>query len=233
MKTFSITCICTINPEKILYALQRTIDTLKNKVNLTKIYWVSDKLFPIDSYQIEVTTLFISPFKKYTEEYNYITLHLLPNKVNTDYNFIIHPDGFAVNSDAWTNEFLEYDYIGASWIMYDHYRVGNGGFTLRSKKLYDALNLLQVGYKLEHFDSNIQNDIGKFVIDGFRDKVIPEDNIICRIYRPELEKLGIKFAPPDLADRFSIEHNMNSIWLGKSLGFHGKHGVSAHYGENV
>jgi hypothetical protein len=61
-----------------------------------------------------------------------------------------------------------------------------------------------------------------------------EDDMICRVYRKELEaKYGIRYSPNHLADRFSIEHNLSSPWCGKSLGFHGNHGVASNYGVSL
>ena len=37
--------------------------------------------------------------------------------------------------EAWTDDFFNYDYIGATW---DDGVVGNGGFSWRSRKLYGA-----------------------------------------------------------------------------------------------
>ena len=50
---------------------------------------------------------------------------------------IIQHDGFILNHKAWDNEFLNYDYIGAPvyWMGNKLIEVGNGGFSLRSKKL--------------------------------------------------------------------------------------------------
>jgi hypothetical protein len=125
---------------------------------------------------------------------------------------------------------LNYDYIGARW---GDGMVGNGGFCLRSRKLYNAM--IDLGMKNLTTDySEHMNDMSCYVIDNTGTKWIPEDNIICKIHRSVLEKkYNIKFAPPELADRFSIEHNYSSPWLGQSLGFHGKHGVADYYGVKL
>jgi hypothetical protein len=155
----------------------------------------------------------------------------VPHIVTEPYNIIIHSDGFAVNRNAWDKEFLNYDYIGARW---NNGMVGNGGFCLRSRKLYDALLDLDVKSKTSDYPQEVINNPDNYVFDAYGDKVIPEDNIICKIHRKELEeKYDIKFADGDIVDKFSIEHNMSSPWLGKSLGFHGKHGIAKHYGVEL
>ena len=101
---------------------------------------------------------------------------------------------------AWTDDFLNYDYIGAPWVARALYpgvdprcRVGNGGFSLRSRRLQQVLQLAPVKY--HH----------------------PEDVAICQVYRPALEALGMKFAPLEVARKFSVE-------LGEINGQFGQHG---------
>lgn len=223
----SITCIDTLHYTPTITALKKTIETLGNKI--TRVYWFSDIDFP-DTIDIPVTWIKVDPIKVYNEDYSHITLKLCPEICIEEHNLIIHPDGFAVNREAWTDEFLEYDYIGASW---NDGTVGNGGFCLRSRKLYDAF--ISIGIKNSTNDyQDYMNDSFYYVITESGEKFIPEDNIICKVHREKLEKeYDIKFAPLYIANRFSIEHNYSSIWLGKSLGFHGKHGVADYYGVKL
>lgn len=234
-KTLSITCIDAYTYEPTIQALLKTEETLHHAgIRVSKVYWFSDIPMPENAAQrlqflnIDVQWTKIKRFKRYTDEYNFITLKLVPHIAVEDFNLIIHADGFAINADAWTDEFLNYDYIGARW---PNGGVGNGGFCLRSRKLYDAMLSMDIGYESINYDLG---DSRYYVIDGKGDKVVPEDNIICKIYRDELQEVyDIKFATNEIADRFSIEHNMGSPWLGKSLGFHGKHGVAKHYGVDL
>ncbi|NBP00464.1 MAG: hypothetical protein EBU90_10135 [Proteobacteria bacterium] len=221
----SITCIDALNYAPTIRALKSTLGCIP----VSRVYWFSD--VKLQTNDFPVTNVKIKRFKRYTDEYNYITLKLIPHIVTEPYNLIIHSDGFAVNENAWDDEFLKYDYIGAKW---NNGSVGNGGFCLRSRKLYDALLDLEVKSKTSDYPDNIINDPENYVFDAYGDKVIPEDNIICKIHRKELEeKYDIKFAEGEIADKFSIEHNMSSPWLGKSLGFHGKHGIAKHYGVEL
>ena len=94
---------------------------------------------------------------------------------------VVQWDGFVVHPECWDSRFLEYDYIGAPWHALGD-AVGNGGFSLRSKRLLDALRQLDVP------------------------EPHPEDYRICVTHRAELEsRFGIRFAPPDIAARFSWE----------------------------
>jgi glycosyltransferase involved in cell wall biosynthesis len=120
--------------------------------------------------------------------------------VDTSHCLIFQHDGFVNNWQAWDNDFLNYDYIGAPWYYVDGMAVGNGGFSLRSKRLMEIVAT----------DPNIQF-------------THPEDHHICRTYRPYLEKkYGIKFAPLEVAERFSFEGYMQpSKHLSDQFGKHG------------
>ena len=223
----SITCIDTLHYTPTITALKKTIETLGDKI--TRVYWFSDIDFP-DTIDVPVTWIKVDPIKVYNEDYSHITLKICPEVCVEEHNLIIHPDGFAVNREAWTDEFLDYDYIGACW---GDGTVGNGGFCLRSRKLYDAF--ISIGVKNSTNDyQDYMNDSFYYVITETGEKFIPEDNIICKVHREKLEKeYGIKFAPLHIANQFSIERNYSSVWLGKSLGFHGKHGVADYYGVKL
>jgi hypothetical protein len=144
--------------------------------------------------------------------------------VDTEFCLCIQSDGFVINPTQWTNDFLKYDYLGAPWpsavnidsgpigkFYFDKNRVGNGGFSLRSKKFLGACSRI------------------KFDELNFPTK--SEDVIICHFLYEEMLRAGIKFAPLDLASKFSVEsliENQNRN-LETSFGFHGKHWLSNDY----
>jgi hypothetical protein len=219
-----LTVIDTLHYRPSIKAINRTLDTLHDKI--TKVYWFSDIDYPEEK-RVQTDWIKIPKIKSYNDDYGYITLKLCPHVCVEEHNLIIHSDGFAVNKDAWTDEFLEYDYIGAAW---QDGNVGNGGFCLRSRKLYDALLNMNIGYSTQDYIEYI-NDTRMYV--GHDEKFIPEDNVICKIHRQTLEtNYNIKFAPLELANRFSVEHYPTE-WKSKSLGFHGKHGIANDYGINL
>jgi hypothetical protein len=119
------------------------------------------------------------------EKYSEFMVKELNSHVDTEFVLIFQYDGFILSANNWRDEFLNYDYIGAPWIGYykenAEYNVGNGGFTLRSKKLLEILAN----------DEHIK--LGQ-----------PEDSLICRQYREYLEQRGIKFAPEEVAGMFAI-----------------------------
>ena len=124
-------------------------------------------------------------------EYSFNVIYKLSEYIDTDYALIIQSDGYIVNPKSWKDEFLGYDYIGAPFPLPNDkftyrdsngniFRVGNGGFSLRSKKLIDLPNKLNL--KWEPFR-------GYYNEDGF----------ICGMNRHIYEENGCKFAPLDVA----------------------------------
>jgi hypothetical protein len=130
------------------------------------------------------------------EAYSRFIIKELDGFFDTDYVLVTQHDGWVLDEKAWSDEFMEYDYIGAAWLENEGPNVGNGGFSLRSKKLQHIL-----------------------ATDDFIQPYHPEDNCICKLYRPYLEeKYGIKFAPDEVADKFSFELREP---IQSTFGFHG------------
>lgn len=110
---------------------------------------------------------------------DYLILYLQDNEGHI---IICQHDSWIVNPDTWTDEFLKYDYIGAPFVCHLPLVQGNGGFSLRSKKMAKFIKF------------------SKEFIDKTQD-----DSSICHINRELLEKNGFKFAPIELAKQFSVE----------------------------
>ncbi|HSQ81039.1 MAG TPA: DUF5672 family protein, partial [Casimicrobiaceae bacterium] len=130
------------------------------------------------------------------DDYSRFVLKSLLGHIATSHVLLVQWDGHVVNPEAFDDAFLAVDYIGAKWFWYDDaMRVGNGGFSLRSRKLLEALQ-----------DPRIA------LVDA-------EDVTICRSFRPLLEReYGIRFASEDLADRFAFEAAYPTAM---PFGFHG------------
>jgi hypothetical protein len=139
----------------------------------------------------------ISPITS-RDAYSQFVLKQLGAYVSTAFTLIVQWDGWVINPRAWRAEFSNYDYIGAVWPWHtDGNNMGNGGFSLRSAKLL-ALTT----------DPNFQ------LVEGYN-----EDELICRVRRSRLEqRLGVRFAPEALADRFAYERRIPD---GPTFGFHG------------
>jgi hypothetical protein len=160
--------------------------------------------------------------------YSKFMIEELHQYVDTQFCLVIQADGFVINPQLWDTKFFEYDYIGAPWpstvrhkslidgrltgdFSFDKNNVGNGGFSLRSKKLLKLC-------------SEIKFDELTFGVKS-------EDVIICHYLYDEMRKSGIKFAPQDVASKFSTEILIEEISrdLSESFGFHGKHWLSNDY----
>ena len=158
-----------------------------------------DTVFLSDSasrYQLDGCRMVDIPRIGSVAEYSRFVLKELGGYFNTEFVLLVQWDGYIINLQSWRPEFLEYDYIGAPWSWYqDNHRVGNGGFSLRSRRLMDALR-----------DESIVD-------------LEPEDEAIGRRYRPLLEaKYGVCFAPEEIAAAFSFETTSPT---GDPFGFHG------------
>lgn len=121
----------------------------------------------------------------------------LPSHLSTGWMLQIQWDAWITSPDLWTPEFLQYDYIGAPWWYADGLNVGNG-CALRSLKLMRFLQQYKKYFPLFSYK---------------------EDDILCRTYRPILEKCGFKWAPEVLASRFAFECTRPS-WTSQHFMFH-------------
>lgn len=127
--------------------------------------------------------------------YSTFLFHGLADHVDTPHCLLVQWDGYVLRPEAWRTDFLDYDFVGASWPQFpDGHDVGNGGFSLRSRALMEACR--DRAFRPSH----------------------PEDLAIGRANRPWLERCGLRFAPKVLADAFSTERAGN---LTETFGFHG------------
>lgn len=149
--------------------------------------------------------------------YNQFVLGYLNNYIRSDYCLLFQWDGCISHPHLWTNDFLKYDYIGAPWSQNIQeqlnkliiefqldaealFYVGNGGFSLRSKRLLKECQIL--------FNNN-------------RYLKHSEDILIGIVWRQILINKGYKFADIDTAKKFSIEYSIepDHKYL-NSFGFH-------------
>jgi hypothetical protein len=160
---------------------------------------------------------------KNRDTYSYFCIKELYKYIDTEFCLVIQPDGFVINPFAWSDSFLDWDYIGAplvpretehALLAYDQlkngenhknlpYMNGCGGFTLRSKKF-----LLECS-KLEYPPNKI-----------YTHNTLAEDFFLCIYKKLELEQKGIRFAPIDIASTFATAWGFLSM-INYTFGFHG------------
>ncbi|OHA90395.1 MAG: hypothetical protein A3A31_01375 [Candidatus Zambryskibacteria bacterium RIFCSPLOWO2_01_FULL_48_25] len=147
------------------------------------------------------------------EQYSQFCLSDLKDYVDTEFVLLVQWDGFILNPNSWTNEFLNYDYIGAPWVVKDwsindfgfpeNWRgrrvVGNGGFCIRSRKFLEVSAELFKSSEIPYFH--------------------PEDIAFSVWYRDLFIKRGIEFADVELARRFAFEGGDDNYK--DQFGFHG------------
>lgn len=164
----------------------------KNLPNFIK--W-EESSYPMDTYQ----------------KYNRYVFLDLGKHIETSHCLLVQYDSWIIHPELWNDAWLMYDYIGAPWPIRENsyigdngerVRVGNGGFSLRSKKLQDAPRLLGLEHKEEQGYWN-------------------EDGNFCCYSRKELLEYGIKYAPIEIASIFSyeneVEENQSVV---ETFGFH-------------
>lgn len=121
------------------------------------------------------------------DDYSRFCIESLTDHIQTEFCMIFQLDGFPLNPHLWSPDFLKYDYIGAPWRAQESYpgrQVGNGGISIRSKKLLDLCR--EKGYKSGN-----------------------EDGVICVWDRDWFESRGVKYAPVDVARRFAVERPLD------------------------
>lgn len=189
-KDITLVIVDTINHNLAKFSIEQTLKAVPCKDILT----FSNKEI--------ISGARLVPIKRQIDLYDYseIILKQLWTYVETEHVLITQWDGMAVNENLWTDEFLEYDYIGAIWPWpIQNQTMGNGGFSLRSRRLIEACRDPQVY-------------LGDFAGQN-------EDIAICVEFRKFLmNEYQIKYAPENIARKFSVENE----WLNQqAFGFHG------------
>ena len=121
------------------------------------------------------------------DAYSKFMIEQIHEHVTSDNFLVFQWDGFIINPHLWWDGFLEYDYIGAPWPQ--PYRpapglkVGNGGFSLRSRSLSAAMGSL-----------------------GASSTGVPEDVYIAQQLISNQELAEFRPASVEIARHFSVEH---------------------------
>ena len=190
-----VTCIAVTSVR-----IPETLKAIETCLESTKFYDV--KLITSTAVDVPHTVKneLCSPLKS-LEDYSHYMLYNLHRHVESDYALIVQHDGYIRNPDKWSDEFYNYDYIGAVWEhepltpFKTRVKVGNGGFSFRSKKLIEVPLKVWVPWETNEGDFYIKESTAWY----------GEDTNICVHNRHIYEKHGCVFAPPEVAVRFSQE----------------------------
>lgn len=218
-----------VHHELMSFSINKTIDSVPN---ITAISVVSNKEVsigrPYDLYKIQDDFNML--------DYCNFCIKGINSVVNTEFVLINQYDGIATNTEAWTDEYLDYDYVGSlshvdhppvkaslkSSGFYDQFKDTNwftcgGGLSLRSKKL---LTILANDDKIKTINYN----------EGYDVPFISEDLVITLLNRDYLEKEhGIRFAPVELGMKFCAEV---ATGYTNALGFHGWYNAPLYLSED-
>lgn len=173
-----------VNPRAALHALQASCE----QIVFAQVLLLTDQILPVPTW----VTLQSIPSLQSKADYSRFVIKQLADYITTDFVLLVQWDGYVIDANAWQDRFLDYDYIGALW---SDGQVGNGGFSLRSKRL------LLAGQDACLVDCE------------------PEDQALAIRYRELLEvSYGVCFAPPKVAAAFAYERVDSQQ---PTLGFHG------------
>ena len=176
----------------------KALEYSSSEIEFGRIIFFLDKLIPTNNNRI--MSVQIPTFKNVSEWGEFVVFELY-KYITTDYICLIHDDGFIVNPQQWTNDFLKYDYVGAPWPKSkDGYsyispkgkqiRVGNS-VSIRSKKILEIPSKLKLDWKDAHLS------------------LFHEDGFLCVQHHETLVHNGVSFAPFELACKFAREETLN------------------------
>lgn len=208
----TLICVSSVNLQQTYYAFQKSVE----KINFGAVKLVTHER-PVD----------LPDFIEYEQcykinninDYSYYMIYNLCNNVQTNHALVIQADGFVINPEMWDPVFLDYDYIGAPWEWNEnayidpfgnHQQVGNGGFTLRSKKLLEVPKHTYIEFNVNQGDFYKHMNANNFA----------EDGNICVHNRHLYEAAGCKFAPVEIAARFAHEKQLPETQGITPFGFH-------------
>jgi hypothetical protein len=158
-------------PELAQLALEDSLE----QVSFGEVMIVSPDNFAPDARWIEVPR-----WKDRFGMYNFLWYEL-PKLLATEFVLILSWDGWVIDASCWSDEFLEYDVVGAPWSYDDGLNVGHA--LLRSKRIMKFLCDRPNEFPVQH----------------------PEDGTLCRTYRRDLERHGFRWPTEQVASRFAFE----------------------------
>ena len=143
-------------------------------------------------------------------DYNKFCFYELGQYINTSHGLLTQYHAWVINPDVFDSSWLQFDYIGGIWPLKEGsykantgeiIRNGNGGFSLRSKRIMSIPKEQNWSMREEQSFYN-------------------EDGALACYFRKELLDFGINYASVDISAIFSYEIAMIENWGKKIFGFH-------------
>lgn len=212
----NVTLVCVSGVKRFL-SLFSLIKSAK-QIKFSRIVFVTTKIPPLRICKFSIEKPHNSKLDS-LNSYSHYCIYQLGKHISTEFCLLIQADSGILNKEAWRMEFFEYDYIGAPWPIKEnayvdpfgvHQRVGNGGFSLRSRKLLNVPNEIDIPW-----DPNVLDFYKHMGANSFS-----EDGNICVHNRHLYEKMGCKFAPLEIALKFAKELPVPEYDGSKTFGYH-------------
>jgi len=210
----TLVAVSGVNIKKTLYALWRS----QLGIEFAKVLLITNAEVNFAAKKIEIELTDEETLKS-IDEYSEYLVYKLHKHIHTKFALVVQADGYVLHPKRWTDEFFKYDYIGAPWRITNdayidpfgvHQRVGNGGFSLRSRKLLQTPTFSYVDWNVN--ENDFYNHMGVFSQS--------EDGIICIHNRHVYEQAGNIFAPLETALKFSCEQKVDEYQGKLTFGFH-------------
>lgn len=143
-------------------------------------------------------------------DYNQFCFSELGQYIQTSHGLLTQYHAFIIEPKMWNNDWLECDYLGAIWPLRqgsfkanngEIVRNGNGGFSLRSKRLMEIPK--EKGWELRQ-DQGYWNEDGNLTV----------------YWRREMLELGINYGTTMEAAAFAYENPTSENFGKQTFGFH-------------
>lgn len=188
----------------LISRVKKNLTYMTHFFNFKEIIYISDINPEVEG----VKFIHTDPISYY--EYNKWCLHNISDYINSDYALLFQDDGWPINPECWSDEFLDYDYVGApigaeqkGVMFHPEDRIGGGGFTLRSKRFMEFTK------NFEFLDE--------------QGKTPNEDTFITCMIRNEIFNNGMKICPYNIARKFVVQMPIdNNHTIYNSFGYHGR-----------
>lgn len=196
-----VTLLC-LHGDKDFRLVKYALDVCQYYYKFGDVQCYTSKEAPHVEYDYPGAIVLDRAFPDVKEPMYFVTNTIIP-AIKTEFVLFVQWDGFILNPKMWTDEFRNYDVIGAPWPWVKERNVGSGGFIWWSQKFMQAKVAWEKSNKPDWH------------------KLPNEDWYLYHERREDFEQMGVKFAPEEIADQFAVEcKGGGHAWRGDTFGFH-------------